>query len=188
MNLLQEKYNKEIAKALKDKFKLSNINEVPKLLKINVNVGIGTFMKNSKDYAQIIENIAAVTGQKPVLKRAKKAISNFNKLKEGDPNGVTVTLRREKMYDFLHKLINIVLPRVRDFRGVSDRSFDGNGNYSMGITEHTIFPEIQIDDVIKTHGVQITIVTSSNSDEQSKALLEAFNFPFKKKKEQDINK
>jgi large subunit ribosomal protein L5 len=97
---------------------------------------------------------------------------------------VTVTLRRERMYDFLYKLINIVLPRVRDFRGISDRSFDGNGNYSMGITEHTIFPEIKIDDVVKTHGVQITIVTSNKSDEQSKALLEAFNFPFKKKKEQ----
>jgi large subunit ribosomal protein L5 len=181
MNELKEKYNKEIAPALMKEFGLKNTFEVPKINKIHINVGIGSYLKNSKDYSYIIENIELITGQKPVLRKAKKSISNFNKLREGDPNGITVTLRKEKMYDFLYKLINIVAPRIRDFRGFPDKSFDNNGNYSLGLKEHTIFPEIKLDDMVKSHGIEITIVTNVNSKEKTKALLEKFNFPFKKK-------
>jgi large subunit ribosomal protein L5 len=165
-------------------FGLKNIFEVPKIVKIHINVGIGSYLRNSKDYSPIIENIKAITGQKPILKKATKSISNFNKLREGDPNGITVTLRKDKMYDFLYKLINIATPRIRDFRGVSVKSFDNHGNYSLGIKEHVIFPEIKIDDVIKSHGVEVTIVTNTDSKEQSKALLEKFDFPFKKSKKE----
>jgi large subunit ribosomal protein L5 len=181
MKSLSEIYKKEIVKSLQDELHIKNIHDIPRIEKININVGIGTYMKDSKDYNSVIDNIARITGQRPVMIRAKKAISNFNKLKEGDPNGIKVTLRKERMYDFLARLIHIVLPRVRDFRGLSTRSFDGNGNYSIGLKEHTLFPEIKLDDVVKSHGIQITVVTSTNNDNEAKLLLEKFNFPFKKK-------
>jgi len=179
MSELYTQYNKEIAPRLKKELKLTNVNQIPKLKRICVNVGIGTYLKNATDPEPVVDNIAKITGQKPLLIKSKKAVSNF-KLRVGQPNGVYVTLRNQKMYDFLYKLINVVLPRVKDFRGISEKSFDGNGNYSFGITEHTIFPEIMLDDVIRTHGIQITIVTSTPSDEHAKALLKAFHFPFKK--------
>jgi len=182
MKPLKETYNKEILPELMKELGFANIHDVPKISRININVGIGTYVKDSKDYSPVVDNIALITGQKPVLRRAKKAISNFNKLREGDPNGIAVTLRNDKMYDFLSKLIHIVLPRVRDFRGLNTKSFDGNGNYSLGLKEHTLFPEIILDDVVKTHGLQVTIVTTAQSDEHGKALLDKFNFPFKKKK------
>jgi len=182
MNLLQAHYEKDIAPALKKELSFNNINDVPKIQRININVGIGTYMASSSDYKTILENIAKITGQKPMMIRAKKSVSNF-KLREGQPNGVAVTLRKDKMYDFINKLVNIVLPRVRDFRGLSLKSFDGHGNYSLGLPEHTLFPEIKLDDVIKTHGVQITIVTSAQTDDHAKALLDKFHFPFKKVKD-----
>jgi len=181
MNSLHEKYNKEIAGKLKEKLSLANIHQVPKLVKININVGIGTYLKGSSDYKPVMENIANISGQMPVMIEAKKSVSNF-KLREGQPNGIAVTLRKERMYDFMYKLVNIVFPRLRDFRGMNYNSFDGNGNYSLGITEYAMFPEIELDDVVKSHGVQVTIVTSTSSDEHAKALLEEFGFPFKKKK------
>ncbi len=181
MKPLKEIYNQEIRPSLIKELSIKNPHQVPRIEKININVGIGTYMSNTKDFNPVIENIAAITGQKPLMVRSKKAISNFNKLREGDPNGVKVTLRKEKMYDFLAKLVHIVLPRVRDFRGLSPKSFDGQGNYSIGLKEQTLFPEIQIDDVVKSHGIQITIVTSATNDKEAKLLLDKFNFPFKKK-------
>ena len=182
MNPLKEHYEKKIAPVLQKELDLKNMNDIPRIERVNINVGIGTYMASSSDYKPIFENIAKITGQKPIMVKAKKSVSNF-KLREGQPNGITVTLRKDKMYDFLNKLINIVLPRVRDFRGLSDRSFDGNGNYSLGLSEHTLFPEIKLDDVVKTHGVQVTIVTSAKTNEHGKALLSKFNFPFKKVKD-----
>lgn len=176
---LSEKYQKEIRPQLQKSLGLKNINSVPKVEKVKINVGIGTFMKNNKDYSEIVENITMITGQKPVVNTASKAISNF-KLRIGMPVGISVTLRNQKMYEFLDRLINIVLPRVRDFQGIPVKSFDKNGNYSFGLKDCSVFPELNIEDITKVHGLQITITTSANSPEGGKALLTAMGFPFKK--------
>ncbi len=177
---LQTRYKTEIAPKLKESLNIKNIMAIPKVTKITVNVGIGTYVKQgNKDYSHIVENVQAITGLKPVVTKAKKAISNF-KIRENDVIGVAVTLRGKKMYAFLNKLTNIVFPRVRDFRGLSPKSFDGNGNYSIGFKEHIVFPEISPDDVIKLHGVQVNIGTDAKDDESGLALLKELGFPFKK--------
>ncbi|MBD3330389.1 50S ribosomal protein L5 [Candidatus Peregrinibacteria bacterium] len=180
---LQTRVKKEIHPKLKKDLKVSNVMAVPALKKIVVNVGIGSYTKaqGNKDFSNIVENMAAITGQKPVVNKAKKAISNF-KIRVGDPVGLSVTLRGKRMYDFLNKLINIVFPRVRDFRGLSRKAFDGSGNYSVGFREHIVFPEISPDDVIKLHGVQVNICTTAEDNEHAYKLLAAMGFPFKKEK------
>jgi large subunit ribosomal protein L5 len=177
---LQTQFKEEIAPKLQKELGIKNVNAVPKVEKITLNIGIGSIIQSQgKDFSHIEENLTKITGQKPVVTKARKAISNF-KIREENPVGLTVTLRGKRMYDFLGKLINITLPRVRDFRGLSPRAFDRNGNYSLGFKEHIVFPEINADDVLHLHGVQITINTSAKTDEEGKALLKAFNFPFKK--------
>lgn len=177
LKIYKEKIVPELQKSLNEK----NVMSVPKLTKITINAGIGTYVKKQgqKDFSHIVDNLEKITGQKAVTTLSKKAISNF-KIREGEPLGVIVTLRGEKMYSFLSKLINIVLPRVRDFRGVSRKSFDGNGNYSLGFKEHIAFPEVKPDDVIKIHGLQVNICTNAKDNAKALALLEAFGFPFKK--------
>jgi large subunit ribosomal protein L5 len=180
MKDLKTQYKEVVAPKLKKDLGLKNINAVPKVKKITINVGIGSIIQSQgKDISHIQENLAKISGQKPIITKTRKAISNF-KVRENMPVGLVVTLRGQRMYDFLNKLINITLPRVRDFRGLSAKAFDGNGNYSLGLTEHVVFPEINPDDVLHLHGVQITITTSATNDEDAKALLSAFNFPFKK--------
>jgi large subunit ribosomal protein L5 len=177
---LKTQFKEEIAPKLKEELGLKNVNAVPKLNKITLNVGIGSIVQASgKDFSFVIENLEKISGQKPVINKARKAISNF-KIREEQPVGVSVTLRGKRMYDFLSKLINITIPRFKDFRGLSPRSFDGNGNYSIGLKEHIVFPEINPDDVLQLHGVQIVITTTAKSDEEGRALLKAFKFPFKK--------
>lgn len=177
---LQTKFKEEILPKLKETLGIKNSMAVPKVTTININVGIGTYVKaQKKDPEIVLENLKIISGQKPVITKSKKSISNF-KIREGDPVGAIVTLRGKRMYDFLNKLINIVLPRVRDFRGLSRKSFDGHGNYSIGFKEHIVFPEISPDDVINIHGVQINIATSAKNDEQAFELLKAMGFPFQK--------
>ncbi len=178
--MLKEKYNKEIAAALKEALKIDNVMDIPKLEKVVLNMGIGTYIRNgNKDFSTLQEHLALIAGQAPVVVHAKKAISNF-KLRAGMPVGLTVTLRGDKMYDFLDKLIHVVLPRVRDFRGISKKSFDKEGNYNFGIKEHSIFLEVPQDDVVKTHGLQITIKTTAKTKEAGKALLTEMWLPFVK--------
>ena len=173
-------FKEEVAPKLKEELGLKNVNAVHRLSKITLNIGIGSIIHNQgKDFSHIEENLAKITGQKPIVTKSRKAISNF-KIREDQPVGLTVTLRGKRMYDFMSKLINVTLPRVRDFRGLSPKAFDGNGNYSIGMREHIVFPEINPDDVLHLHGVQITITTTAKDDEYGKALLKAFNFPFKK--------
>lgn len=179
---LKEKFQKEIAPELQKQLKFKNINSVPKLTKININVGIGKMLAGGKDFSDIEKNITMIAGQKPVIAKAKKAISNF-KLRQGMPVGIHVTLRGQRMYDFVSKFVNIVLPRTRDFRGISPRSFDGKGNYSIAIKEHTVFPEINPDDIIKHHGLQLTFVTTAKNNEDALILFKALGFPFQEKKE-----
>lgn len=177
---LQTRFMTKILPKLKEKLGKKNIMSIPKITKIRVNVGMGSYIKShNKDYSNIIDNITTITGQKPTLNKAKKAISNF-KVRQGEVIGTSVTLRGKRMYDFLNKLINIVFPRVRDFRGLSKKAFDGAGNYSIGFKEHTVFPEISPDDIIKLHGVQISITTSAKTDEEGLELLTLLGFPFKK--------
>ncbi|MGE3278703.1 MAG: 50S ribosomal protein L5 [Candidatus Altimarinota bacterium] len=158
---------------------LKNPMSVPKLEKIIVNVGIGTRMKTNKDYSDVVENIEAITGQKPVVTLSKKAISNF-KLRADYPSGIVTTLRRGKMIDFFNRMVNVAFPRIRDFQGFSDKAFDGQGNYSIGIRDVSIFPEVNPDDLSNIHGMSITIVTTAENNEQAKSLLKNLNFPFKK--------
>ena len=154
---------------------------VPRIEKVKINVGIGSIMtKGNKDYDDVLTNVTAIAGQKPLITKAKKAISNF-KTRKGLPVGITVTLRGERMYDFINKLVNIVLPRVRDFRGISTKAFDGRGSYNIGFKEHTVFPEINPDDIVKAHGVQVTICTTGKNTEETMALLKEFRFPFQQK-------
>lgn len=161
---------------------------VPRLTKIMINVGIGNIMtKGNKDFEEVVNNVKLIAGQKPIVTKAKKAISNF-KTKQGMPVAVCVTLRGKKMYDFLSKFINIVLPRVRDFRGLSRKSFDRKGNYSVGLTEHTVFPEINVDDIVRLHGIQITFCTSAKNPQQGMELLKAFRFPFQREAERSALK
>jgi large subunit ribosomal protein L5 len=177
---LKENFVKNIAPALEKELGIKNLLALPKLKKISINVGLGLFIANKKDYSQVIETLTAVSGQKPVITKARKAISNF-KIKKGQPVGVTVTMRGKRMYDFFNKFVNITLPRIRDFRGVSPKAFDGQGNYSIGIKENTVFPEVNPDAVEKIHGMEVVIVTSAKTDEQGFKLLKAMGVPFQEK-------
>jgi large subunit ribosomal protein L5 len=179
MMRLAVKYKKELAPALQKELSLENIMEVPRLEKIVINQSIADAVQNAKILITAAEEIGLITGQKPVITKAKKSISNF-KLREGMPIGVTVTLRRERMWSFFDRLITLTLPRVRDFRGLPSKGFDGRGNYNMGLKEQIVFPEINYDKVDKTRGMNITICTSAKNDAEGKALLDAFGFPFRK--------
>lgn len=173
------RYQSEIAPALNKELEIKNPMLTPKIEKVVLNMGIGTYIRNgNKDYSSLVEDLAKIAGQKPVVRMAKKSISNF-KLREGMPVGLSVTLRGDQMYDFLEKLVTVVMPRIRDFRWVSKRSFDKDGNYNFWIKEHTIFPEVPQNDIVKPHGLQITVTTSSGV-EGSRALLEKYGFPFAK--------
>ena len=179
MNRLDQKYRETVVPALMKKFEYKSVMEVPCIDKVVINMGVGDAIANSKALDDAVAELAAITGQAPVITRAKKSIANF-KVREGMPIGCKVTLRREKMYDFLDKLMNISLPRVRDFRGVSDTSFDGRGNYTLGIKEQIIFPEIHYDKVNKVRGMDIVIVTTAKTNEEARALLAEMGMPFKK--------
>ncbi len=179
MNRLKEKYLNEIVPSLKEKHGYKTIMEVPKIEKIVLNMGVGDATTNSKLMDAATHDLALITGQKPVITKAKKSIAGF-KLREGQPIGCKVTLRGENMYNFLDKLISIALPRVKDFRGVSKKSFDGRGNYTMGIKEQLIFSEIEFDDVVKVRGMDIVIVTTAKTNEEAYDLLNGIGIPFKK--------
>ena len=179
MKSLKEIYNEKIAPELMKTLGKKNVNAVPRVKAIKVNVGVGKMVAEGKDHEEIVKNITAITGQKPIVPRSKKAISNF-KLKINMVTGVVVTMRSKRMYDFLTKLVDVVFPRIRDFRGISTKSFDGHGNYSLGLREHIVFPEIRSDDVNKIHGLQVTIQTDASNDKDALALLKALGFPFKK--------
>ncbi|MDN4166324.1 50S ribosomal protein L5 [Cytophagales bacterium LB-30] len=174
---LKEKYFNEIVPALKDKFQYKSIMQVPKLTKISINKGIGAAVADKKLVDVGVDELTLITGQKAVPTKSKNAISNF-KLREDMPIGARVTLRGDKMYEFLDRLTSIALPRVRDFRGISDKGFDGRGNYTLGVKEQIIFPEISIEKVAKINGMDITFVTTANTDEESYELLKAFGMPF----------
>jgi large subunit ribosomal protein L5 len=178
-NRLYVKYRSEIAPALKKELGYENIMQIPKLEKIVINQCLSDAVQNAKILNTAAEEIAVIAGQKPLITKAKKSISNF-KLREGMPIGVTVTLRKDKMWAFFDRLISLSLPRVRDFRGLPSRGFDGRGNYNMGLKEQTVFPEINYDKVDKARGMNITICTTANNDAEGKALLDAFGFPFRK--------
>lgn len=179
MNELQYLYREKIIPHMMEKFNYKSIMEVPKLEKIVINMGVGDAVQNAKLLDSAVEELALISGQKPVITRAKKSIAGF-RLREGMPIGVKVTLRGERMYDFLQKLIRVALPRVRDFRGVSNNSFDGRGNYTLGVKEQLIFPEIDYDKISKVRGMDITIVTTSKTDEEARELLAQFGMPFKR--------
>ena len=179
MEKLKEQYQKEVVPALMKKFEYKSVMQVPKLDKIVINIGLGDVKENPKSLENAMNDLSIITGQKPVITKARKSIAAF-KLREGANIGCKVTLRSDKMYDFAYKLFNVALPRVRDFRGVSGNSFDGRGNYSMGIKEQLIFPEIEYDKVDKVRGMDIIFVTTAKSDEEAKELLTLLGMPFKK--------
>lgn len=179
MNRLKEKYKSVITPALMSKFNYVSIMQVPKLEKIVLNMGVGDAVQNAKALDVAVEELAAITGQKPVVTKAKKSIAGF-RLREGMPIGCKVTLRGERMYEFLDKLVAVSLPRVRDFRGISKKAFDGRGNYTLGVKEQLIFPEIDYDKVSKVRGMDIVIVTTANTDEEARELLVQFGMPFQK--------
>ena len=179
MNRLQEKYSKEIVPSLREKYNYKSIMETPKLEKIVVNMGVGDATGNSKFLEAALADLEIITGQKPVVTKAKKAIAGF-KVRAGQPIGCKVTLRGENMYNFLDKLISITLPRVRDFRGISPKSFDGRGNYTLGLTEQLIFSEIEYDNVVKVRGMDVVFVTTAKTNEEALDLLKGFGIPFKK--------
>lgn len=179
MNRLKEKFVKEVTPALMSKFNYKSVMEVPKLEKIVVNMGVGDAVANAKALDNAVEELATITGQKPVVTRAKKSIAGF-RLREGMPIGAKVTLRGERMYEFLDKLVSVSLPRVRDFRGISKKAFDGRDNYTLGVKEQLIFPEIDYDKVSKVRGMDIVIVTTAKTDEESRELLTQFGMPFQK--------
>ncbi|SOC09365.1 LSU ribosomal protein L5P [Ureibacillus xyleni] len=179
MSRLKEKYTKEVSPALMSKFGYKSVMQVPKVEKIVINMGVGDAVQNSKALDSAVEELTIITGQKPVVTKAKKSIAGF-RLREGMAIGAKVTLRGERMYEFLDKLIAIALPRVRDFHGVSKKSFDGRGNYTLGVKEQLIFPEIDYDKVSKVRGMDIVIVTTANSDEEARELLTQFGMPFQK--------
>ena len=179
MGTLKEKYTNEVIPKLRETFNYTNNHQIPKLEKIVLNMGLGAAVQNPKIVEPAAAELALIAGQKPVITRAKKPIANF-KLRADLPIGAKVTLRREKMYDFLDRLVNIALPRVRDFRGISGKAFDGRGNYTLGITEHIIFPEIDYDKTESIKGLNITVVTTAKTDEEGRALLKFCGMPFKK--------
>ncbi len=179
MNRLKEKYTKEIVPSLKKKFEYKSVMQVPKLEKIVINIGAGDASHNSKLLEAAVNDLTAISGQKPVVTKARKSIAGF-KIREGQSIGCKVTLRGENMYNFLDKLITVSLPRVRDFRGLSRKAFDGRGNYTIGIKEQLVFPEIEFDDIVKVRGMDIVIVTTARTNEEALALLEELGIPFKK--------
>ena len=179
MNRLKEKYLKEVTPSLMEKFNYSSVMQTPKVEKIVINMGVGDAVSNAKNLDKAVEELTLITGQKPMITKAKKSIAGF-RLREGMPIGAKVTLRGERMYEFLDKLVSVSLPRVRDFHGVPTKSFDGRGNYTLGVKEQLIFPEINFDDVDKTRGLDIVIVTTANTDEESRALLTGLGMPFAK--------
>ncbi|MFV8291518.1 MULTISPECIES: 50S ribosomal protein L5 [Aerococcus] len=178
-NRLQEKYKNEVVPSMVEKFNYSSIMQAPKLDKIVINMGVGDAVSNAKNLENAVEELTLIAGQKPVVTTAKKSIAGF-RLREGMPIGTKVTLRGERMYEFFDKLVTVSLPRVRDFRGISNRSFDGRGNYTLGIREQLIFPEIDFDKVSKVRGMDIVIVTTADSDEESLELLTQLGMPFQK--------
>jgi large subunit ribosomal protein L5 len=171
-------YTEKVVPKLMDQFKYTNIHQVPKVVKVTVNRGLGEASQNAKALEASVKEIAVITGQKPVITRAKKAIAGF-KIREGMPVGVMVTLRAERMHAFLDRFINLALPRIRDFRGVSPKSFDGRGNYTIGVREQLIFPEINYDDVDQIRGMDISIITTAHTDEEGRALLRELGMPFR---------
>ncbi|MCR5113483.1 MAG: 50S ribosomal protein L5 [Acholeplasmatales bacterium] len=179
MNRLQEKYVKSVSADLMNQFNYKSSMQIPKLEKIVINMGVGEAVANSKVLDDAVEELTAIAGQKPVITKAKKSIANF-KLREGMPIGVKVTLRGERMYEFFDKLVSISLPRVRDFRGVNPNAFDGRGNYTLGVKEQLIFPEINFDKIKKIRGMDIVIVTTANTDEEGRSLLTLMGMPFRK--------
>ena len=176
---LKTKYNDEVKQALNEKFEYPNVMMIPKLEKIVVNMGVGEAATDSKAIDGAVRDLRTITGQQPMVTRARKSIASF-KLRAGMPIGAKVTLRGDRMWEFLDRLTAVAIPRIRDFRGISAKSFDGRGNFSMGVTEQLIFPEVDFDSVDHTRGMDITIVTTAKTDEEAKALLDAFGFPFKK--------
>ncbi len=178
MARLKEVYNKDIVPALMEKFQYTSVMQVPKLDKIVVNIGVGEAKDNPKVLEGAVNDLGIITGQKPVITKAKKAIAGF-KIREGMSIGTKVTLRGERMYEFLDRLLNVALPRVRDFRGVSPKAFDGRGNYTLGLKEQLIFPEIDYDKVDKVRGMDVVFVTTANTDEEAREMLRAFGMPFR---------
>ena len=174
---LKEEYRNTIRAKLKEEFGYKNDMQIPKISKIVLNMGVGEAVNDSKKIKSAVEDMAAIAGQQPVITRAKKSIAGF-RVREGMPLGVKVTLRGDQMYEFLDRLITIAMPRVRDFRGVSGKSFDGNGNYAMGLKEHIVFPEIEYDKIVEMWGMDINITTTANTDAEAKAMLKHFNMPF----------
>ena len=175
---LKQQYRNEIQAKLQEELELGNVMQVPRLVKINVNMGLGDASQDAKLVDAAVEEIRTITGQHPKVNRARKSIANF-KLREGMPIGVSVTLRGDRMWEFFDRLVALAIPRIRDFRGLNPRGFDGRGNYSFGVTEQLIFPEIEYDKVAKVRGMDITFVTTATSDDQGRALLTAFGFPFR---------
>ena len=178
MARLQEHYRDNVVPQLKDKFSYSSVMEVPRIEKITLNMGVGEATTDKKIMEFAVGDMTKIAGQKPIVTKARKSVAGF-KIRDGWPIGCKVTLRRERMYEFLDRLINIAIPRIRDFRGISGKSFDGRGNFSMGVKEQIIFPEIDYDKVDALRGMDITITTSAKTDEEGRALLDSFNFPFK---------
>jgi large subunit ribosomal protein L5 len=181
MSRLQTHYKEKLAPELMEKLALKNVMEVPKITKITLNMGVGEAVTDKKVMANATSDMTAISGQKPIVINARKSVASF-KIRDGWPVGCKVTLRRERMYEFLDRLVNISIPRIRDFRGLNRKSFDGRGNYSFGITEQIMFPEIDFDKIDAIRGMDITITTSARNDEEGLALLQAFDFPFKEKR------
>ena len=176
---IYKQFKQEVVPKIKEEFKLGNISEVPSLRKIVLNAGVGEAISDIKELDHVVENLKVITGQAPRINRAKKAIAAF-KIRKGMPVGTSVTLRRDMMYEFFDRMVNVAMPRIRDFRGLSTSSFDGRGNYNFGIQEHIIFPEINIDKVKRVFGFDVTIVTNAPTDDMAKRLLELMGFPFKR--------
>jgi len=179
MSRLQEEYKKTLAPQIAKKLGLSNPMQVPKITKVTLNMGVGESTQDRKIIDRAMGDMEKIAGQKPIVRNARKSVASF-KIRDGWPVGCKVTLRRERMYEFIDRLVNIAIPRVRDFRGLSAKSFDGRGNFNMGVTEQIIFPEVDYDEIDVIRGMNITVTTTARNDEEGKALLEAFNFPFRK--------
>ena len=178
MARLKEVYNKEITSKLKEELGLANVMEVPRILKVTLNMGVGEAVGDKKVLEKAVADLTLISGQKPIINNARKSIAGF-KIRQGWPIGTKVTLRRERMYEFLERLVSVAIPRIRDFRGISPKQFDGRGNFSMGVSEQIIFPEIDYEKIDKLRGLDITITTSARNDDEGRALLRAFNFPLK---------
>ena len=182
MNRMQEKYNTEVVPALRKAFDLQNVMQVPRIQKVVVNIGMGEAMDNPKALEAAVSDLTTITGQKPIMTKARKSIANF-KLREGRLIGTKVTLRGDRMWSFLDRLMTVALPRVRDFRGVSGNAFDGRGNYTLGLRDQLIFPEIEYDKIDKLRGMEVTIVTTAKNDDQARTMLQLLGMPFSKKEE-----